>query len=53
MGVNPLLLKVVSSMHGVPRKEYVDGYVRQALTGIDCEVHFINLVTEVEIIKRG
>jgi len=53
MGVNPLLLKVVSSMHGIPRKEYVNGYLRQALIGIDCEVHFINLVTEVEIIKRG
>ena len=53
MGVNPLLLKVISSMHGIPRREYIDGYIRQALTGLDCEVHFINLVTEVEIIKHG
>lgn len=53
MGVNLLLLKVISSMHGIPRREYVNGYIRQALTGLDCEIHFINLVTEVEIIKRG
>jgi len=53
LGVSPLFLKVISSMHGIPRKEYVRGYIKQALAGIDCEVRFINLVTEVEVIKRG
>jgi len=53
LGASPLLLKAISSMHGIPRKEYINGYVKKALTGVNCEIHFINLVTEVKVIKHG
>ena len=53
LGVSPLLLKVVSSMHGIPRKEYIKGHIKQALTGINCEIRFIKLVTEVKLIKSS
>ncbi len=53
MGVNTLLLKIVSSLHGIPRREYVSGYVKKALMNIDHEIRFINVVTDVEIIRRS
>ena len=51
IGVNPLLIKIASSMHGIPRREYLKGYISKALKGINHEVNFINIATEVKIKK--
>ncbi len=50
-GVNPLLIKIVSSLHGIPRREYVEGYIKRALEGISYKINFLGPATEVEIDK--
>ena len=50
-GVSPLLIRIVSSLHGIPRREYVEGYIKKALEEVNYKVNFIWVATEVELRK--
>ncbi len=55
MGRSWRLLKLVASMHGIPRRDFVEGVIARELreSGVRYGVSFVGLATKLEIFPRG